>query len=198
MIEELAKRLFKDIGSVNIHTINENQTEMIRSIQDLEKFLVYNFQHYNASFNIGLLLTFPFLFNSFTNNNWINLLTQNSPRKPTNKLISNPDLLNEDGTFTDLIFLHKYLGIDTLDLMLRIKHKIDSNEFEFSVQFIKKYAYKFFVAESELKEDLEDFYSIGMSDLSSYRNQLIAHGFKNVFRDARELKMACQKVLDSI
>lgn len=181
----IAGKIYKEVGSVNKYTINERYSSLVDQIEDRKAFLIYNFQSYDSKYCIGLMLTFPTLWNTLTNNDWIYILKQNSPRKK--RSIEDYRLINDDGQFSDLIFLSSYFKVNIVDLLFSLKDQIDYVEYRYSLEFVKKFVFKFDINENELIEDLNDFYDITRTELKHYSDQLFSGGFSLIKSSGNEL-----------
>ena len=192
----IAQEIYKEVGSVNKYTINEKHSALVDQIVDKKVFLIYNFQNYDSKYCIGLMLTFPILWNTLTNNDWIYILKQNSPRKKRG--LEDYRLINDDGQFSDLMFLSSYFNVNIIDLISILKRQIDSVEYKYCLEFVKKFTFKFDINENELIEDLNDFYNITKTELKNYSDQLFNGGFSLKKSSENELYENAVKLLSRI
>lgn len=181
--EEISHKLHSELGEINRHTVKKEHFDLLNNLDDGHSFLLFNLKKYQSRYIIGLLLTFPILWINFSNQDWISLIQSNFPRKKRMRE-EHFKLINIDGEFTDLIFLQRYLKINPIYILLNFI-KLESEELNNCIEFVKIYGDKFFISDFELKEDLKDFYNIGKNELDLYSLKLINQGFTKGF-DTRE------------
>ncbi|AZQ65229.1 hypothetical protein EI427_23740 [Flammeovirga pectinis] len=172
--KNIAKELHKK-EMFNRDTKEDFDLSLLNKIFNIKHFLIYNFQNYDYQYNIGLLLTFPDLFIHLNTKDWIYIIEKNSQRERRN--ITDYRLLNEYGNFSDLIFLSRYLCIDSIDLVFREAINITVKDRLYIKAFFSKFEYLLSISESELESDLMDFYCISLNELLKYRDLLLENGF---------------------
>ena len=75
----------------------------------------------------------------------------------------------------DLIFLHKYLKINPVDILIRFIN-IEPKQIIDCVKFCKIYNYKFFLSDEELSEDAKDFYNLNITVIEQCKDKLLKQG----------------------
>ena len=127
-----------------------------------------------------------------TSEDWLFIVRNNEPR--IKRKLNDFRLMNDDGQFTDLIFLNKYLKINPLSALQEV-NETGSDQYRYCLEFMSKYTYKFFISDIELCEDLKDFYEITKQDLDKDAIKLLKQGFKRTYSSEGEMREEINKII---
>lgn len=176
---KVAKSIHDELGNVNRTTIHDNHRVQINEIDNVIEFILFNMNHYKAGYVSDLLLTFPDLLFKVSMDDWLEIIKLNTPREDVNRK-SVFKKINDDGKFADLIFLSKYLKLDSVSILKRVLD-INSEDFHRCLRFMKTYSYKFFISNDELNEDLNTFYNVKNTELQRITDVFLSNGFQKGF-----------------
>lgn len=191
--KEISKYLYEEIGSINRYTVNNKVLQSIEKNHEWLSFLKFNFQSYPSRYTSGLLLTFPKIWKDLSYSDWNSIFLGIEHRKM--EFIENDPLreINLDQSYGCLIFISKYLRIDPIEFMLN-SECLDHFEIIKCLEMIKAYPFKFIQNETEIREDLVDFYSVSYDYLLAYQNKFPSV-LKRTYSDYSELRERASKKL---
>lgn len=127
--------------------------------QDIDKLtlpqklnlLCFSFQNYDKNYNLTLCLNYPKLWGQFEEAHWKELIIKMFPRKIKFEK-DNPNLINS-GAYFDILLLNGIIGVSPFEFIFE---ELEKKSFLNYLIFFGET--NFYYLETELKEDIKDFY----------------------------------------
>lgn len=171
-IEDVSQILYTELDRVFKNAVTPNHRILVESIGDSKDFLAFNSSKYDLSYNIGIMLTFPKLWLNFKAKDWKETISM----RPERNLIKDLIEFQDSGIYSDLVFLHKILQLDTLRLL--DKYDLVSKETKLNYEdYLRRFSIMLNYNKEEFKADLIEFYDTSFEEIDNCKEKLIKEGF---------------------
>ncbi len=160
------------------------------SLSDSPELIVLQMRNFDLRYVLDLLLSVPDIWIEMGYPDWIRTFEFGMPRPSFDKVPS------DIGGYADLVFLHKYVGVDAITELLR-QPSISDPEKHQVLQYCYSHAPLLLSSDID-NENLDGDYFVALELIESYRSKLLGSGFNPAEIEYQELAAKLLKQLEAL